>query len=97
MIELLVDARARTRLVAFDVLTPPNPDYRQLVKAIDVPSLLVIGDSPVVSLETARELQDLNPLLQVEQIQEAGHGVPFDQPERLAGLVRSFVQRLAPP
>ncbi len=95
MVELLVEARVQTRMSAFDVLTPPNPEYRQLVGAIDVPILLAIGDTPVVSLETARELQNLNPRLRVEQIPGAGHGVPFDQPERLAAAVRSFLRSMA--
>jgi pimeloyl-ACP methyl ester carboxylesterase len=90
MIELLAAARLQARLSAFDVLTPPNPDYRELVGTIGVPVLLVIGDAPVVSLETATELQQLNPRLRVEQIENAGHGLPYDQPERLAALVRSF-------
>jgi N-formylmaleamate deformylase len=92
MLELLAAARLQTRMSAFDVLTPPNPDYRQLARTIDVPTLLVIGDSPVVSLETARQLQDLNPRFRVERIEGAGHGVPFDQPERLAAVVRSFLR-----
>ena len=79
-----------TPISAFDVLTPPNPEYRRLVSAIEVPSLLVIGDNGVVSLETARELQHLNPRLRVEQISDAGHGLPYDQPERFEGLVRTF-------
>jgi pimeloyl-ACP methyl ester carboxylesterase len=79
-------------MCAFDVLTPPNPDYHQMVSTIDVPILLVIGDDPVVSLETARELQSLNPRIRVEQIQDAGHGVPYDQPERFASVVRSFLR-----
>lgn len=95
MIELLVDARLATRLSAFDVLRPPNPEYRQLVSAIEVPVLLLIGDtSPVVSPETARALQQLNPRLRFEQIQGAGHGLPFDQPLRLAEVVRSFAAGL---
>ena len=85
IIELLADARQATRLAAFDVLTPPNPDYRELMRAIDVPSLLVIGDSPVVTLEQAAELG-----VRVEQIRDAGHGVPFDQPARLAEVVAAF-------
>lgn len=92
MVELLVEARLQTRMSAFDVLTPPNPEYRQLVSTIVVPILLAIGDTPVVSLETARDLQNLNARLRVEQIQGAGHGVPFDQPERLAAVVRSFLR-----
>ena len=94
LVELLIKARAQTRMSAFDVLVPPNPDYHQLVSAIEVPILLAIGEEPVVSLDTARALQRLNPRLRVEQIQGAGHGVPFDQPERLADVVRSFVQSL---
>jgi N-formylmaleamate deformylase len=91
MVKLLVEARVQTKMSAFDVLTPPNPEYRQLATTIDVPILLAIGDTPVVSLETARELQHLNPRIRVEQIPGAGHGVPFDQPERLAAAVRSFL------
>jgi len=96
IVELQVEARRRTRMGAFDVLTPPNPEYRDVVRAIDVPSLLVIGDrSPVVALETATELQRLNPRLRVEQVPDAGHGLPFEQPERLAAVVVSFLRELA--
>jgi pimeloyl-ACP methyl ester carboxylesterase len=92
IVELVTEARLKTRIAAWDVLTPPNPEYRQLVSAICVPILLVIGDAPVVSCETARELQNLNPRLRVEQIQGAGHGVPYDQPERFEAVVRSFLR-----
>ena len=95
ILELLAQARLQTRMSAFDVLTPPNPEYRQLVSTICVPILLVIGDVPVVSIETARELQNLNPRVRVEQIQDAGHGVPYDQPERFEAVVRSFLRAVA--
>ena len=92
-VELLSEARLKTRIGAFDVLTPPNPDYRQLVSTIHVPILLVIGDNgAVVSLETARELQNLNPRLRVEQVQAAGHGLPYDQPERFEAVISSFLR-----
>ncbi len=90
-LELLARARLQTSMAAFDVLTPPNPDYMELVSAIDVPSLLVFGDKGVVSLAVAEELQRLNPGFQVEQIPEAGHGLHYDQPERFAAVVRSFL------
>ena len=94
LVELLADARLGTRLEPFAVLAPPNPDYRELVRAIDVPTLLVLGDSPVVSLEAAAELRTLNPRVQVAQIERAGHGIPFDQPGRLAELVLAFLREL---
>jgi pimeloyl-ACP methyl ester carboxylesterase len=68
--------------------------YRDVVRAIDVPSLLVIGDDPVVTLEMAQELRSLNPRVRIEQVQNAGHGLPFEQPERLAAVVRSFLREL---
>jgi len=95
IIELQAEARLRTRMGAFEVLTPPNPAYRDVVRAIDVPSLLVVGDDPVVTLEMATELRSLNPRLRIEQVQDAGHGLPFDQPERLGEVVLSFLRALA--
>jgi N-formylmaleamate deformylase len=94
-VELQAEARLKTRISAFDVLTPPNPEYRDVVSAIDVPSLLVIGDSPVVTLEMATELRSLNPRVRIEQVQDAGHGLPFEQPERLGEVVASFLRNLA--
>ena len=94
-VELVVEARMKTPIRAFDVLTPPNPEYQHLVSAIDVPILLVIGDNGVVSLEMAQELQNLNPRLRVEQLQDAGHGLQYDQPERFEVVVKSFLQTTA--
>ncbi len=92
IVELIANARLQTRMNAFDVLTPPNPEYHQLVSTIDVPILLVIGETGVVSLETARELQSLNSHLRVELIQDAGYGVQYDQPERFQAVVRPFLR-----
>lgn len=95
LVELVAEARMKTRIGAFDVLTPPNPEYHRLMSAINIPILLVIGDNGVVSLETARELQNLSPRLRVEQIQDAGHGLQYDQPERFEEVVRSFLRSVA--
>jgi N-formylmaleamate deformylase len=97
IIELLAEARLQTRIRAFDVLTPPNPEYQELVSTIYVPIQLVIGDNGVVSLETARELQKLNSRLRVEQIQDVGHGLPYDQPDRFESVVRFFLRSMAAP
>jgi pimeloyl-ACP methyl ester carboxylesterase len=96
IVELQAEARLNTHIAAFEVLTPPNPDYGDVVRAFDVPSLLVIGDSsPVVTLEMATELHGLNPRVRIEQVQDAGHGLPFEQPERLGEVVLSFLRELA--
>jgi N-formylmaleamate deformylase len=94
IIELQVEARLSTSVNAFGVLEPPDPDFRAVVRAIEVPTLLVIGDSPVVSLELATELSHINPRVGVEQIPNAGHGLPFDQPDQLERVVASFLRWL---
>jgi pimeloyl-ACP methyl ester carboxylesterase len=94
LIELLAEARLQTRIHAFDILTPPNPAYHELLSTIYVPIQLVIGDNGIVSLETARELQQLNPRLRVERIQDVGHGLPYDQPDRFEAVVRSFLRSM---
>ncbi len=93
LIEHLVDARLRTSLSAFEVLTPPNPDWRELVRNIPVPTLLLIGDRGVVSLDTARELHSLNPLLRYELIADAGHGLPYDKPAQVGGVMGAFLEQ----
>lgn len=67
----------------------------QLIKTLDVPSLLVVGDiGSIVSFEMAVELADLNQRLKVIQIEEAGHGVPYDQPEHFSVVVQTFLRSL---
>lgn len=93
IIELLAQARFQTSIHAFEVLMPPNPDYLQLIKTIAVPTLLIVGDTgSVVSLELAEELVRLNQRIEVVQIAEAGHGIPYDQPECLSSLIQAFLR-----
>jgi pimeloyl-ACP methyl ester carboxylesterase len=91
-LELFAKARLQTSLRAFEVLTPPNPDFRQLVRTLQVPSLLVFGDKGIVSREVAEELRQLNPHLQTEQLQAAGHTLHLDQPERFTAAIQGFLQ-----
>lgn len=94
LIEYLVDARLRTNPYAFEILTPPNPDWRELIRRIHVPMLLLIGDRGVVSLDTARDLQSLNALLRCELIPDAGHGLPYDKPEQSCAAIQMFLEEV---
>ncbi len=94
-VEMIARARLETSMSAFDVLTPPNPEYTQLVASIGVPCLLVIGDAGVVSADLAFELQLANPVLQVVQIKDAGHGIFYDQPDQFEAVVKSFLHSIA--
>jgi pimeloyl-ACP methyl ester carboxylesterase len=91
IINLIARAQLQTSMAAFDVLTPPNPDFKKLVSAIDIPSLLVFGDKGVVSFVVAEELKRLNRKFKIDQIPEVGHGLHYDQPDRFAAIVRSFI------
>ncbi len=93
-IGLIARARLQTSMAAFDVLTPPYPDYKQLVSAINVPGLLIFGDKGLVSNLVAEELLRLNPGFQLARIPEAGHGLHYDQPERFAAVVKSFMRSI---
>ncbi len=96
VIELFVQARFQTSMHAFDILTPPNPDYKQLINTLKVPTLLIIGDvGAVVTPEMATELSILNHHLEVIQIEGAGHSVPYDQPDRFSVAVQTFLRSLS--
>jgi N-formylmaleamate deformylase len=92
VIEYIVQARLRTSENAFDVLIPPNPEFDELIRNIYVPTLLVLGSEGIVSAETARELHALNPDLQYKLIPDVGHGLPYDEPARLAAAIDSFLK-----
>ena len=93
VIQYLVDARLQTSMNSFEVLTPPNPDWRVLVQAIQAPTLLVTADRGIVSRETALELLCLNPLVHNQHIADVGHGLPYDEPERLGSLLLPFLSQ----
>ncbi len=96
IIELFAQARFQTSMRAFEILRPPNPDYVQLINTLDVPSLFVIGDvDPIVTPTVAAELAALNPHVHVVQLAEAGHAVPYDQPERFSAVVQTFLRTLS--
>lgn len=96
LIELFAQARFQTSIHAFEILTPPNPDYIHLVETLNIPSLLVIGDAgAIVSPVVAAKLARLNQYLEVVQIKDAGHGIPFDQPKRFSSIVKAFLHSLS--
>lgn len=92
IIEHLIEARLQTSLQAFDVLIPPNPEFDELIRNIYVPTLMLLGSEGVVSAETARALHRINPDLQYKVIQDAGHGLPYDEPARLAAAIHAFLK-----
>lgn len=91
ILKLVIEARHQTSMNAFQVLTPPYPDYKQLMRAIEAPCLLVRGETGVVSSSIAEELRNLNPRLHIEKIANVGHGLHYDQPEQFILIAKSFL------
>jgi N-formylmaleamate deformylase len=95
MIRHLVDARLQTSINACEVLSPPNPDWREVARAIEVPTLLVTAERGIVSPEMARELQRLNDLFRHQHVANIGHGLPYDVPDRIGKILTSFLAQVA--
>jgi len=92
VLKLLAQARQQTAMNAFQVLTPPNPEYKQLVSIIETPTLLVMGDSGIVSPSMAEEIRSLNLNFRIETIAHVGHGLHYDRPEQFIMIVKSFLR-----
>jgi pimeloyl-ACP methyl ester carboxylesterase len=95
LIRHLVDARLQTSKKACEVLTPPNPDWREVARAIEVPTLLVTAERGIISREMARDLQGLNHLFRHQYVADIGHGLPYDAPDRLGTILTSFLAQVA--
>ena len=96
IIEHMIEARLQTSVNAFEVLVSPNTEFDELIRNIYVPALLVLGSEGIVSADTARDLHELNPDLEYKLIPDVGHGLPYDEPARLAAAVDAFLKRKSP-
>jgi len=79
--------RRRRGALVDDVLAR-GPTLRATLATLDLPILLVRGGtgSPISDADIAR-LRETNPRVRVEQVDEAGHLVARDAPERLAAII----------
>jgi len=65
-----------------------------LLGSVKAPTLIAWGDKDkIVPVSTAKRYQAALPNAKLEVIENCGHCVDLEQPERLAGLVSSFIAR----
>ena len=83
-------ARLQTSINAFEILKPPNPAYKSVVKGIKCPCLLLYGDRGIIDAVQANELHEINSLLKIVEIQNAGHGIYFDSPKQFVDGIVQF-------
>lgn len=92
--ELFAAARLQTSINAFEILKPPNPEYRRIIKEIKCPCLLLYGDRGILNNEQANELRKINPLVTAVEIKNAGHGIYADRPRQFAENLIQFIDAL---
>jgi pimeloyl-ACP methyl ester carboxylesterase len=72
-----------------------RPDDRAVVASLDVPLLVVAGDSdPMISPDAARAVAGSAPDGSFELVEGAGHLVSADQPEEFNRVLSRFLERL---
>lgn len=97
IVELWAVSKHETKLQVFEIVEAPPPDFRAAAVAVDVPALLITGETErgaIVSQETAAELRGLSPRWEVEHVPGAGHCIRYDKPDAFEAAVRRFLHRL---
>jgi pimeloyl-ACP methyl ester carboxylesterase len=75
-----------------------RPDSSDLLPQIDVPTLIVCGDSdPIVPLERAEAMARLLPNATLVTIQNAAHMPMLEQPQATAAAIRHFLAAVRHP
>lgn len=77
------------------ILDASLSDYVELLPKIDVPSLVLAGaDEKWRSVASVQEVADLVPDARFELLEESGHCLTLEEPERVNEVVRDFVETI---
>ena len=64
-----------------------------MLKLVETPSLVIWGGADqIVPIDSGRQYSEILPNSRLEIVEEAGHAVELEEPERVAELVTSFVR-----
>jgi N-formylmaleamate deformylase len=91
-----VEAKLELSPRVLDYVSAPSTPWLTLVRQIQCPALLLIGDverRAIVSAESAAEIAGLNNKFQVAHIPGAGHSIRREQFEPYVQAVRAFLQQ----
>ena len=70
-------------------------DVIPYLRAVPPPALFVYGAaSPVVTAENVREVSEANPRLELAEVPEAAHMIPWENLDGFLAVVRQFVTRI---
>lgn len=73
-----------------------RPDSMDVLKTINVPTLIVTGDEDIMTgVNEAERMRQLIAGSQLRVIQKAGHYSPWEQPQEAAKLLRTFLDEVS--
>jgi pimeloyl-ACP methyl ester carboxylesterase len=70
--------------------TEPSFEVADLAR-ISAPTLFMMADADMVTLEHARDVEQALPDARLEVVPDASHGLPMEKPEVVTGLIRDFL------
>jgi N-formylmaleamate deformylase len=94
-LHLSLNARRQVELGLFNLFSLERTPWREIVKNIQCPFLLIIGQQSqggILSPEQANQAIKLNPLGQYVQIADVGHSIRFDCFEAYLAEVKKFLR-----
>lgn len=95
ILQLLLEKRPNMDRIFADFVEPPDDDfdYKTLVSSLRVPSLIIWGKlDRLINVGNTEVYQQLNPKIQIETLDNVGHGPMLEVPELTADMVKHFVQ-----
>ncbi|MGC8965151.1 MAG: alpha/beta fold hydrolase, partial [Brevinematia bacterium] len=79
-------------LSALVYIIATRPDSRELLKEIDVPSLVIGGkDDKIVPIEIVKYIADNLPNATFVEFETSGHMSPLEEPEKFNNILLSFL------
>lgn len=96
-IELWAQAKHRLKPEAFTRLADAAPDYREVVRKIQCPLLLVMGEKErgaFVTEPMAAHIKELCPAASYQKVEGAGHCIRYDRQDVFTALVQAYLRDL---
>lgn len=95
VLQKALDKRPNMDQIFADLVTPDDSyDFKNIISAIQVPTLIVWGKMDrLINVDNTEVYQRINPRIQIKVLDNIGHGPMLEVPELTAELVKQFVQQ----
>ena len=90
------DARTDPRVMYGDLVACRDWHGGERVGSLEIPTLVLCGEDEIAPLrEGCRQLAEAIPGARLEEVPEAGHMLPVEQPDAVAELIDAFLAEVA--